>query len=111
MPGALYVLVAAMAGSIVSRNRNILLRATVPVAVGLGAAWIVLPVTMRNVGDLVWTYEEKAPVISMNHMRLRGAVEEGWRQAKIHGEATKRWSDERVKEGREAVEGWVRKGR
>ncbi|KAL9024218.1 MAG: hypothetical protein Q9196_006679, partial [Gyalolechia fulgens] len=54
MPGALYVLVAAMSGSIVTRNRNILLRATVPFAVGVGAAWIVLPVTTRNVADLVW---------------------------------------------------------
>ncbi|KAF6240123.1 hypothetical protein HO173_001733 [Letharia columbiana] len=111
MPGALYVLVAAMTGSIISRNRNILLRATVPFAVGLGAAWIVLPVTTRNVGELVWTYEEKAPVISINHMRIRGAIEEGWRQAKIREEATKKWFDERVGESREAVEGWVRKGR
>ncbi len=111
MPGALYVLVAAMTGSIITRNRNILLRATVPFAVGLGAAWIVLPITMRNVGDLAWTYEEKVPVISINHMRIRGAVEEGWRQAKIREEATKKWFDERVGESREAVEGWVRKGR
>ncbi|CAD6568384.1 MAG: hypothetical protein ASARMPRED_001695 [Alectoria sarmentosa] len=96
MPGALYVLVAAMTGSIMSRNRNILLRATVPFAVGLGAAWTVLPVTMRNVGDLVWTYEEKVPVISINHMRIRGAVEEGWRQVKIRDEATKKWFDERA---------------
>jgi len=111
MPGALYVLVAAMAGSIVSRNRNILLRATVPVAVGLGAAWVVLPITMRNVGDLAWTFEEKVPVVAINHMRIKGAVEEGWRQAQIRAEATRRWSDEMVKEGREAVESWVRKGR
>lgn len=111
MPGALYILVAAMTGSIISRNRNILLRTTVPFAVGLGVAWIVLPVTMRNVGDLVWTYEEKVPVISINHMRIRGAVEEGWRQAKIREEATKQWIDERVGESMEAVEGWVRKGR
>ncbi len=111
MPGALYVLVAAMTGSIISRNRNILLRATTPFAVGLGAAWVVLPYTMRNVADLVWTYEENVPVIALNHMRIRGAVEESWRQAKIHGEATKRWSDEMVKESREAIEGWVRKER
>ncbi|MCJ1460692.1 hypothetical protein MMC28_011074 [Mycoblastus sanguinarius] len=111
MPGALYVLVAAMAGSIISRNRSVLLRATVPFAVGLGAAWVVLPVTTRNVGDFVWTYEEKVPLVSINHMRIRGAMEEGWRQVKVHGEATKRWSDEMVKESREAVEGWVRKGK
>ncbi|KAL9103976.1 MAG: hypothetical protein Q9163_001038 [Psora crenata] len=111
MPGALYVLVAAMAGSIISRNRNILLRATVPFAVGFGAAWVVLPVTMRNVGDLVWRYEERVPLISVNHMRIRGAVEETWRQTKRRGEVTRKWSDERVREVREAMEGWVRKGR
>ena len=111
MPGALYVLVAAMAGSIVSRNRNILLRASVPLAVGMGVAWVVLPVTSRNVGDLVWEYEEKAPLIAENHMRIRGAVEEGWRQARTRGEATRKWSDERIRDGREAIEGWVRKGK
>ena len=109
MPGALYVLVAAMAGTIISRNRNILLRATVPIAVGIGAAWVVLPVTSRNVGDLIWTYEEKAPIISLNHLRIRGVIEESWKQAKVRGEATKKWSDEMVKESREAVEGWLKK--
>ncbi|MCJ1473346.1 hypothetical protein MMC13_001997 [Lambiella insularis] len=111
LPSGLYVLVAAMAGSIVTRNRNILLRASVPLAVGVGAAWVVLPYTMRNVGDLVWKFEERAPVVAMNHMRVRGAVEEGWRQAQIRGERVGRWAEERVSEGREAVEGWVRKGR
>ncbi len=111
MPGALYVLVAAMTGSIISRNRNILLRASMPFALGLGAAWVVLPVTTRNVRDLVWTYEERAPLIAENHMRIRGAVEEGWRQTKARGEATKKWSDERVRESREAIEAWVRKGK
>ena len=111
MPGALYVLVAAMAGSIVSRNRNILLRASVPVAVGIGAGWVVLPYTMRNVGDLVWRFETRVPVVAENHMRVRGAAEEGWRQVKVHGQAVGRWSEGVVREGREVVEGWVRKGR
>lgn len=111
MPGSIYVLVAAMAGSIISRNRNVLLRATTPFAVGLGAAWYVLPLTMRNIGDLVWTYEERVPLISMNHIRIRGAVEEGWRQAKVRSEATRTWTDETVREGRERLEAWVSKGR
>ncbi len=111
MPGAIYVLVAAMAGSIVSRNRNILLRSTVPLAVGIGVGWVVLPVTMRNVGDLVWEYEKKAPVISENHLRIRGAAEEGWRQAKVHGVAAARIVDEKVTQARETMEEWVRRGR
>lgn len=111
LPGGLYVLVAAMAGSIVSRNRNILIRATFPLAVGIGAGWIVLPHTMRNVGDLVWKFEERAPVVAINHLRVKGAVAEGWKQVKERGEVTGKWADEKVKEAREAAEGWVRKGR
>ena len=100
-----------MAGSIVSRNRNILLRASTPLAAGITAGWILLPNTMRNVSDLVWTYEEKAPVLAANHMRIKGAVVEGWRQLKVHGQLASTWAEERVRDGREAVEGWVRKGK
>lgn len=103
------MLVAAMSGSILTRNRNILLRATVPVAVGVGAAWVVLPLTTRNVADLVWTYEERAPLIAENHMRVRGAAVEGWRQIKLRGEKVGNWSEETIREGRQAVEGWVSK--
>ena len=110
MPGALYVLVAAMAGSILSRNRNIFLRATTPAAVGISAAYIVLPYTMRNVGDLIWTFEEKSEVIAVNHLRIRGAAIEAMRQAKIRSERTREWSEGVVRNGRELVESWVRKG-
>ncbi|KAL8934798.1 MAG: hypothetical protein Q9216_005727 [Gyalolechia sp. 2 TL-2023] len=111
MPGALYVLVAAMSGSILTRNRNILLRATMPLAVGVGAAWTVLPVTTRNVADLVWRYEERIPLVAENHLRARGAAIEGWKQIRERGERVRGWSDERFRDGREAVEGWVRQGR
>ena len=109
MPGSLYVVVAGMAGSIVSRNRNIVLRAGVPAAFGLGAAWLLLPITTRNVGDLVWSWEERVPAIAMNHMRVRGALEEGVRIAKERAEQTRRWSEEVVKDGREVLEGWAKK--
>lgn len=111
LPGALYVLVAAMSGSIVVRNRNILLRAAVPLAVGIGASWVVLPYTTRNVADLVWKYEERMPIISMNHMRVRGALEQGWKEARGRGEQVGEWTGGKVKGGREAMEEWVRKGR
>lgn len=110
MPGALYVLVASMAGSIISRNRNILLRATTPAAVGLGAAYVVLPYTMKNVGDLMWSFEEKSEFVAVNHLRIRGALIEGWKQAKIRSERTREWSEEVVKGSRETIERWVRKG-
>ena len=37
LPGLIYVLVATMAGTIMSRNRNLLIRATFPAAVGITA--------------------------------------------------------------------------
>jgi organizing structure protein 2 len=111
MPGALYVLVAAMTGSIVSRNRNILLRGAVPLAVGIGAGWIVLPITMRNVSDLVWKYEQRFPAIADGHIRTREGVEKAWRMARIHTQQAVNVVDDKVSSGREAVEGWVKKGK
>jgi MICOS complex subunit MIC26 len=111
MPGSLYVLVAAMTGSIVSRNRNILLRATVPLAVGIGAGWVVLPVTMRNVSDLLWKYEQRFPAIADGHIRTREGIEKAWRMARIHTQQAVNIVDDKVSSGREAVEGWVKKGK
>lgn len=111
MPGSLYVLVAAMTGSIISRNRNIVLRGVMPLAVGIGTAWVVLPVTMRNVSDLLWKYEEKFPAIADGHLRTRQSIQRAWEMTKVHSQAARTFIDEKVGEGRDAVEGWVRKGK
>lgn len=111
MPGAVYVLVGAMAGSIVSRNRNIVLRATIPLAVGVGAGWVVLPVTMRNVSDLLWQYEKRFPVIADGHIRAREGIEKAWYMARVHTQLAADTVDEKIGASREAVEGWVRKGK
>jgi MICOS complex subunit MIC26 len=100
-----------MAGSIITRNRNILLRATVPVALGIGASWTVLPVTSRNVADLVWEYEKRVPVIAESHIRLRDSIEQGVSFAKVHTEVGARYVDDKVTDAREAVEGWVKQGK
>jgi organizing structure protein 2 len=110
-PGALYVLVASMAGSIVTRNRNVLLRATVPAAVGVAAASAVLPITMRNVGDLVWTYEEKYPVIADAHLRTRARIQHFIETGKAHAGSTVGMVEGKVADVRDNLEGWVRKGR
>ncbi|KAF2760860.1 hypothetical protein EJ05DRAFT_244208 [Pseudovirgaria hyperparasitica] len=111
LPGSIYVLVAAMAGSIVSRNRNILLRFSVPAAVGLGAAYTILPLTMRNVGDLVWSWEEKYPELARRHVQVKERVERVWETGKAHSQMTVGMVEEKVGEARGAVEGWVKKGR
>ncbi|KAI1004494.1 hypothetical protein K3495_g3716 [Podosphaera aphanis] len=109
MPGSLYVIVAAMAGSIVSRNRNIVLRALLPGTIAISAGWILLPVTMRNVSDLVWKYEQRFPVIANNHIRSREAIEKSWMMARMHSELAVNTVNDRVSAGRSAVENWVRK--
>jgi organizing structure protein 2 len=111
MPGTLYVLVAAMTGSIMSRNRNIVLRGVVPLAVGIGAGWVVLPITMRNISDLLWKYEEKFPVIADGHLRTRESIQRAWEMTRVRTQAAVATVDEKIGEGREAVEGWVRKGK
>ncbi|GAM83255.1 hypothetical protein ANO11243_012410 [Dothideomycetidae sp. 11243] len=111
IPGAVYVLVAAMAGSIITRNRNILLRATVPVVTGVTTANYVLPITTRNVGDLIRTYEERYPVIRDNHLRARQSITHFIETGKAHSLMGLAMAEDKVQEVRESVEGWVRKGK
>ncbi|CAG7555457.1 unnamed protein product [Fusarium equiseti] len=111
MPGAIYVLVAAMAGSIITRNRNIILRASLPLALGIGAGWTVIPVTMRNISDLTWKYEQRFPVVAQSHIRLRESIRNSASFAKAHSQVGVKYVDEKVTDAREAVEGWVQKGK
>ncbi|KAI9832813.1 MAG: hypothetical protein M1826_000979 [Phylliscum demangeonii] len=111
MPGAIYVVVAAMAGSIMSRNRTFLLRAAVPLTMGIGASWLILPITTRNVADLVWRLEQRSPVLRDNHLRIRRTVDETWQAATERSKMALQTIDETVRSGREGLEEWVRKGR
>ena len=111
IPGSLYVLVVAMAGSIVARNRNVVLRATLPLAVGVGAGWVVLPTTMRNISNLLWKYEERFPAVADGHIRMREGIEKAWRMAAIHTQLAGTLLDEKITSGRETLESWVQKGK
>ena len=111
LPASIYVLVATMAGSIISRNRNILIRATFPAAVGIGTAWTVLPITMQNVSDLAWEYEERSPFVKENHLRVRAAVIAAVKASKEQSEGLRKGIDEGMRRGRQTVEDFVRKGR
>lgn len=111
MPGGLYVLVSAMAGSIVTRNRNILLRASVPVAVAVAASYALLPLTTRNVGNLIWTYEERYPALAENHMLIKDRVTRFIETGKAHSKMSVAMLEEKVGSARETVEEWVKKGK
>jgi organizing structure protein 2 len=111
MPGLVYVLVAGMAGSIMARNRGVVLRGATPLALALGAAWSVLPVTMGNVGALAWRYEQRVPAVAEAHMRVRDGVAKGVSFARVHANLGERKLTEAIGAARETVEGWVSKGK
>lgn len=111
LPGAIYVLVATMTGSIISRNRGLFLRATFPFAVGVTTGWLLIPVTMSNIADLSWEYEKKVPLISNTHAQISGFTKEAWRQTKVHAKLAADWADEKAVAGREKVESWVQDGK
>ena len=111
LPGGIYVLVAAMAGSIISRNRNILIRFATPILTGVTTAHYVVPRTTQNVGNLIWSYEEKYPVVRDNHLRITEGVRHFVETGKAHSQMGLAMAEERVGGVRESVEGWVKKGR
>ncbi|KAK0733411.1 apolipo protein O-domain-containing protein [Lasiosphaeria miniovina] len=111
MPGLIYVLVAGMAGSIVARNRNVVVRAALPLALGLGAARLAIPLTAANVGELAWQYERRFPAVADAHVRAREGVEQGIAFVRVHANLASRKLTEAVTEARETVESWVRKGK
>jgi len=100
-----------MAGSIITRNRNILLRATVPVAAGIGCSYYVLPITTRNVGDLVWKYEERYPVIRDNHLAAKERITRFFETGKAHSQMGLAMAEEKVSGVRDTLEDWVKKGK
>lgn len=99
-----------MGTSILARNRNILLRATLPVVVGIGAAKYLLPVTSQNVGNLVWRYEKKFPVLADWHERTQDRVVRFVRTSIDHSKMGAGMLEDKIGEARKNIEGWVSKG-
>ncbi|EAU33148.1 conserved hypothetical protein [Aspergillus terreus NIH2624] len=110
MPDGVYVIVSAMAGSIVARNRGIVLRTLSPLAFGTVAAWTLLPVTMRNVSDLVWEYEKKVPALADNHLLLREKAEHIWTTGVAHSGMARVMMEEKIGDVRKKLEEVVSKG-
>ncbi|KAK4549272.1 hypothetical protein LTR36_007731 [Oleoguttula mirabilis] len=111
LPGSIYVLVAAMAGSIISRNRNILIRFVTPILTGVTTANYVVPRTTENVGNLVWDFEKKYPVVRDNHLRISHGVRHFIETGKAHSQMGLAMAEEKVQDVRESMEEWVKKGR
>ena len=111
MPGVIYVLVATLAGSIVSRNRGIVLRTMVPLAFGTTAAYAALPITMENVGELYRDYESKYPALHSKHAELNQRTRYIWETGKAHTLMTVERGTNMLDEAREKMEDWVKQGK
>lgn len=110
LPGGAYVVVSAMAGSIVSRNRGVFLRTVSPLAFGTVAAYSLLPVTMRNVSDLVWEYEKKVPAVAEQHLKVRDQAEHVWTTGIAHSGMARQIMEEKIGNTRKKLEEVVSKG-
>jgi MICOS complex subunit MIC26 len=111
LPAGIYVLVAAMGASVLTRNRNVLLRAPAPLVVGIAAANYLLPETSHNVGQLVWRWEQRFPALADAHTRTQERVGRFVRTGLEHSRQVPDLISEKVGEVREGIEGWVRKGK
>jgi len=65
---------------------------------------------MRNVGDLVWRYEERFPVVADTHLRVKERVGMFVETGIAHSKMSVGMVEDKVGEAREKVEGWVSKG-
>ena len=111
MPGLIYILVATLAGSIVTRNRGIILRTAVPIAFGTTAAYAALPVTMRNVGDLYEKYESRYPEVQRIHRQVNQETRYIWETGKAHSAMTVQRGEDLLDEAKKKMEDWVRQGK
>ena len=111
MPGVIYVLVATLAGSIVTRNRGIMLRTVVPLAFGTTAAYAALPLTMHNAGRLVERYESRYPQIQRVHSQMSEQTRYAWETGKAHTAMTIQRGESILDEARRKMEDWVRQGK
>lgn len=76
LPGAIYILVAALSGSVVARNRNVLVRAAAPLVFGTAAFAYFLPEAYANTGKLVWKFEQRAPALAQAHIDTEKSVKD-----------------------------------
>lgn len=75
LPGGIYILITALSGSILSRNRSILARGIAPVVFGVGAFSYFLPQTFKNTRALIWKFEQTSPAIAETHIRTQQQID------------------------------------
>ncbi|ORY87063.1 apolipo protein O-domain-containing protein [Protomyces lactucae-debilis] len=104
MPGSLYTAIAALSGSIVSRNRNILFRFATPLLFGVGAGAYFLPETSRNVGNVLYRWEGQIPGAQRYHDMTVSHAKMGYQAVLDKAEDATHVLSGAVESGKEALE-------
>ncbi|EPS44213.1 hypothetical protein H072_1790 [Dactylellina haptotyla CBS 200.50] len=108
IPGAIFVAISAMAGSVVARRRMFPVRFLTPVITGVAASWYFLPETSRNVGNLAWKWEQKVPQVAETHMAIRNGVVDGWKATTDGYKSARGYVEDSTSSARRTIEGWVK---
>lgn len=84
IPGAIYVAVIGLSGSIVARNRALPIRFLTPLALFALSARLILPETYGKVGNLVYTWEAHLPPVRKAHDETRERIAAGlWKAGEV----------------------------
>ncbi|CAJ0908299.1 2572_t:CDS:2 [Entrophospora sp. SA101] len=76
MPNVLYIAVAGLAGTIVARNSNILVRIISPLLFTVSSSYYFLPKTSRNIASKLQEYEKGYPEVIKIHNSISSTTEE-----------------------------------
>ncbi|EIE78443.1 hypothetical protein G6F46_008536 [Rhizopus delemar] len=79
-PNALYVGVAALAGTIIARNRNIVLRFLTSTTLAVGTSYYLLPKTTSNVFQHLERLEKRYPQLQAAHQSVKDSVDDVYKQ-------------------------------
>ncbi|ORY93409.1 apolipo protein O-domain-containing protein [Syncephalastrum racemosum] len=74
LPNGLYVGVAALAGTIIARNRNIIIRFATSTALAVGTSYYLLPKTTHNVTVQYEKFESQYPQLQAAHKSINDSV-------------------------------------
>ncbi|CAO3615317.1 unnamed protein product [Cunninghamella echinulata] len=74
LPNVVYIGVAALAGTIIARNRNILLRFLTSTTLAVGASYYLLPKTSKNLCVQLEKLEHKYPELGKAHASVNETV-------------------------------------
>ncbi|KAI8074172.1 apolipo protein O-domain-containing protein [Gongronella butleri] len=103
LPNAVYIGVAALAGTIIARNRNIVLRFLTSTAMAVGTSYYLLPKTTHNLAVQLEKLERKYPELAKAHDSVNDAVNDARKQIDDTLDSLRGQFGQQVKESTDAA--------